>query len=299
MIQRSLQLTGKRKLEWHETELPGLNEDEVLIKTVATAISIGAELPQYQESDWTDPLPVYPRKVGYESYGEILQTGDKVIAFYGQKNFGIVKADQVFKTPENIDCKTALLAILSCDAAKGVRKLNPSPRSSVIVSGMGTMGLLAVYYLKNFFNVQQVDVIEPNLNRWDMAKSFGVKEIYSSVDYPKEHYDFGIECSANNRGFAALQKAVKSQQEICILSDGNKETLTLQPEFFEKELRIVGSSDGWNYKEHMKWFYKTTTETPFINEIYQYEINHTEIIECFERLDNREINPIKILVNGW
>lgn len=308
MIQRSLELTGKRQMEWCEKEVPELAKDEVLIGTIATAISIGAELPQFRGQDPTDPVPDYPRKVGYESFGEILQTGssvesltagDKAIAFYGQKNFGVVKADQAFKVPENTDSKTALLAILSCDAAKGVRKLNPSPEAKVIVTGMGTMGLLAVYYLKNFYKVQHVDVVEPDPNRWNLANSFGVTTIYSSDDYPQNRYDFGIECSAVDEGFATLQKAVKSHQEICILSDGNKGTFTLQPEFFEKELRIVGSSDGWDYKKHMEWFLESAKAAPYINEIFELEIDSTEISECFRKLDNREINPVKILVGGW
>ena len=259
MIQRSLQLMGKGNMAWQESELPPLGKDEVLIKTIATAISVGADLPQYEQSDAADPFPVYPRKVGYESYGEVvaigssvrtLKTGDKAIAFYGQKNFGIVKADNAFSVAEHNDSRTALLAILSCDAAKGVRKLNPDKQSRVMVTGMGTMGLLVVHYLKNFFKVQHVDVIEPDAGRWNVAETFGVTAIYSPADCPEDFYDFGIECSATNEGFACLQQALKSQGEICVLSDGNKETLALQPEFFEKELRIVGSSDGWDYREH-------------------------------------------------
>lgn len=308
MIQQSLQLTGKRKMEWSSNELPELKEHEVLIKTAATAISIGAELPQFREQDPTDPSPEYPRKVGYESFGEVLQTGsaveglragDKVIAFYGQKNCGIVEANRAFKVPENIDAETALLAILSCDAAKGVRKLNPAPDSQVLVTGTGTMGLLAVHYLKNFYGVRQVDVIEPNSERGKLAKSFGGSSIYSTDEYPQDHYDFGIECSANNAGFASLQKAVKSHGEICILSDGNKESFTLQPEFYEKELRIIGSSDGWDYREHMEWFYEAAKTTPHVKDIFQLEIDAAEIPDCFIKLDNNSINPIKILVKGW
>lgn len=308
MIQRSLQLMGKRNMAWQESEMPALGTDEVLIKTIATAISIGAELPQYEQSDAADPFPVYPRKVGYESYGEVVaigssvrmfKTGDKVIAFYGQKNFGIMKAENAYPVPEHIDSRTALLAILSCDAAKGVRKLNPKKQARVMVTGMGTMGLLAVHYLKNFFKVQHVDVIEPDRSRWNMAKTFGVNAIYSPADYPEDLYDFGIECSATNEGFAFLQQAVKSHGEICVLSDGNKEPLALQPEFFEKELRIVGSSDGWDYREHAQWFYGAAESTPYVKDIFQHEIDHAEIKRCFEALAKREINPIKVFVSGW
>lgn len=51
-----------------------------------------------------------------------------------------------------------------------------------------------------------------------------------------------------------ITKALNSNSEICILSDGNLEELTLTADFYEKELRIIGSSDGYNYQQHADWF---------------------------------------------
>ncbi len=55
-----------------------------------------------------------------------LKVGDKVVSFYGHETIGIVKAYKVIRVPSSIQPKVALLSILSCDAAKGVLKLNPS-----------------------------------------------------------------------------------------------------------------------------------------------------------------------------
>ncbi|MFZ3591808.1 zinc-dependent alcohol dehydrogenase [Bacillus sp. DJP31] len=305
MIQKSLLLVGKETLEWNSNELPPLKKDEILIKTIATAISIGSELPQYKETDITDARSIYPRKVGYESYGEIIEMGfdvksfsigDKVIAFYGQRNLGIVKEHNAFKVPEEIDYLTALLAILSCDAAKGVLKLNPVEDNKVIVTGMGTIGLLTVYFLRNYCNVKHIDVFEPNNKRWDIAKSFGVNHIFPSTEIAVGYYDYGIECSSQNSAFSILQKSVKSNSEICVLSDGNIEPFTLLPEFHEKELRIIGSSDGWDYKKHSEWFFKTVSVTPYVKNIFQHEIKYDRLIQCFEELRKGEITPIKVSV---
>lgn len=46
MEQHSLVLCGKKYLEWKKEEIGVLQEDELLIKTIAGAISIGAELTQ-------------------------------------------------------------------------------------------------------------------------------------------------------------------------------------------------------------------------------------------------------------
>lgn len=305
MIQQSLILTGKRKAEWQYSEVAELKADEVLIKTIATAVSIGAQLPQYTGSDWSDPKPVYPRKMGYESFGEIikagsgvtsLKVGDKVIAFYGHRNLGIVSALQAFPVPEHIGPKTALLAILSCDAAKGVRKLGAAAQDKVVISGMGTMGLLALHYLKTYFGVKKVDVIEPERGRRGLARQFGADTVYLPDAHPYAVYDGAVECSARNQGFAALQGAVKQDGQICILSDGNREPFTLQPDFFEKELQIVGSSDGRDYRKHAEWFYGMAAETPYIEGIFDYEIESQQLIGCLEALADRTINPIKIAV---
>ncbi|WP_245835704.1 alcohol dehydrogenase [Virgibacillus ndiopensis] len=72
MEQQSLVLTGRKQLEWKRHELLPLQRDEILIKSIAGAISIGAGLPQYDESDHSETKPGYPKETGYESYGEIV-----------------------------------------------------------------------------------------------------------------------------------------------------------------------------------------------------------------------------------
>ena len=81
MIQTSLELKEKKTLQWTTKTISPLKEDEILIKTVAGAISIGAELPQYNETDPTDHPPSYPKETGYESYGEVIAKGGSSKSF--------------------------------------------------------------------------------------------------------------------------------------------------------------------------------------------------------------------------
>ncbi|WP_162036915.1 hypothetical protein [Chengkuizengella sediminis] len=94
---------------------------------------------------------------------------------------------------------------------------------------MGTMGLLAVHFLKNYYKVKQVDIVEPDIYRHKDALSFGVTNIFKPSEFIGNIYDFGIECSARNKAFGVLQKVIKHKGEICILSDGNKEEFILMP----------------------------------------------------------------------
>ncbi|MDA1664929.1 zinc-binding dehydrogenase [Bacillus cereus] len=299
-------LKGPKQLEWETNEIKDIQDDEIIVKTIAGAISIGAELPQYNGSDVTDTNPFYPRKTGYESYGEVIQVGnkvthvnvgDKVVSFYGHETIGIVKGYKVIRVPSSIQPKVALLSILSCDAAKGVLKLNPRQDEKVLITGMGVIGLLACHFLKYYVGVEHVDVFEPNKNRRDFAKKFGAKNIYDSEEKIIETYNYGFECSATNSGFHTLQKALKTNGKICILSDGNIEELTLTAKFYQKELQIIGSSDGYDYQKHADWFFKEIAQTPFIEEIFQYEIHYTSLIQCFDELSLGIIKPLKVYVS--
>ncbi|GMR66418.1 alcohol dehydrogenase catalytic domain-containing protein [Bacillus cereus] len=306
MEQNKLVLEGPKRLKWETREIKFIQDDEIIVKTIAGAISIGAELPQFKGSDVTDMTPIYPSKTGYESYGEVvrvgnkitnLNVGDKVVSFYGHETVGIVKGDKVIRVPSYIKPKVALLSILSCDAAKGVLKLNLRQDEKVLITGMGVIGLLACYFLKYFVGVKHVDVVEPNKNRRDSAKNFGARNIYESEEQIIETYNYGFECSATNIEFHTLQKALYSNSEICILSDGNLEELTLTADFYEKELRIIGSSDGYNYQKHADWFFSQIEQTPWIEEIFQHEIQYTELIQCFEELSQGIITPLKVFVS--
>lgn len=57
-----------------------------------------------------------------------------------------------------------------------------------------------------------------------------------------------------NEAFALLQAAVAPGSVICILADGNREPLLLQPAFHEKELIVVGLSDGLDYPGYADGF---------------------------------------------
>jgi alcohol dehydrogenase len=305
--QNSLVLYGKKKLKWVKKHLPLLEKDEVLIKTIAGAVSIGAELPQFMESDKTDVSPKYPKETGYESFGEIVEAGnevktlnigDKVVAFYGHKDYGIIKEQKAIPVPKDIHYSDALLSILSCDSAKGVLKLNPNESDKVLITGAGTMGLLTVYFLKEYMNNHHIDVLEPDLTRGALAKQLGANRIFSSKsECLNNSYNIGFECSASNEAFISLQKSLLRDGEICILSDGNKDKFELQPEFFEKELRIVGSSDGWDYKKHSAWYFDNIKQNGSqLDKIFELKIRKEELIQCFEDMSQGKVKPLKVLV---
>lgn len=312
MYRHSLLLTAPRHLQWVEEQLSSLQANEVLVQTRAGAISIGAELPQYAGTARRSETGNYPRMTGYESVGTIialgsavqnLHEGERVVAFYGHRTHSIVPEHKAIPIPDDIPDSLALLAILTCDVGKGIRKLMPAENERILVTGAGAIGLLTVFMLKAA-GMNTIDIIEPNEERCEFARRLGARAALTpqQASERKQSYSYpaGIECSSHNQAFEMLQAAMQKEGRICILSDGNIEPLLLAPSFHEKELHIVGSSDGWNYQEHARWYFEYVREHPKrvseLEALFQYKIPADELVETFHRLAVRAINPIKILV---
>ncbi|MCK2157117.1 zinc-binding alcohol dehydrogenase [Exiguobacterium sp. 17-1] len=301
MDQERLQVTAARSVTWTRHHLPPVQAHELLVRTIAGAISIGAELPQVRGDDPTDLAPVYPKETGYESYATVIavgnqvtrfQVGDRLLAFYGHQDIALVEEAKAIPVPDGVSPKLALLNILSCDAAKGVRKLAPKPTDSVLVTGMGVIGLLTVFYLRHYYHVDRIVVSDPDPIRTSLSLSLGAHASYSDTD---ETFTHALECSARQDAFALLQEKLSPHGQLCILSDGNHETLSLTPAFYEKELRLVGSSDGWDYQEHAVWFFKTAPHVPLLEQLFEQTVSAQDLVGCFERLLT-DTTPLKVFV---
>ena len=209
----SMMLTDPCQFEWVEAELPSSGTGQLLVETIAGAISIGTELPHYLGTSRGVDLQL-PVMTGYESVGRILQCGpgvhhlvpgDRVVSFYGHRTHAIVPSKKAIPVPPDIGDELAVLTILSCDAAKGVRKLTPQPDDRVLVTGGGTIGLMALWTLRAY-GVESVDVVEPIAERREIARRFGAANVFAldeTAQIPGE-YSCGVECSSHDTAFALL-----------------------------------------------------------------------------------------------
>jgi alcohol dehydrogenase len=307
MQTHSLLLMAPRQLAWVTETLPHLKADEVLVQTKAGAISIGTELPQYLGTARSAASPHYPKMTGYESIGRIIacgsaierrHIGDRVVAFYGHRTHAIVPEAKAIVVPDGISDAVALLAILTCDVAKGIRKVDPKPDEAVLLTGAGTIGLLTAFMLKAL-GINNVDVIESLTERRTLALQLGVRsaEDPQTAASKSDRYTTGFECSSRNVAFELLQRKMVSGGRICILSDGNIEPLVLVTDFHEKELTIAGSSDGVDYQGHAEWYFKTVhAYAHTLEQMFDYHTPADDLINTFEKLASGIIAPVKVLV---
>ena len=302
----SLLLTAPRRLEWITEGLQPLSSGEVLVRTDAGSISVGSELPLYR-GDARSVSPIrYPLMAGYENVGTVVgcgedvrgvRLGQRVFASYGHRTYGGLPERKVVGVPEDVSDGLALLAILSCDVAKGIRKVSPSPEEPVLVTGAGAIGLLTVFVL-GAYGIRNVDVIEPSAQRRALAESLGARSAVDPEAPVPDGYAVALECSGRDDGFSLLQRKLRTGGRLCVLSDGNLEPLVLRPEFHEKELAVVGSSDGWDYREHARWFFDAVrgSETS-LEEMFDLRVVAEDLPRTFENLANETVRPVKVLVD--
>lgn len=304
---RSLLLTGPRRLEWVDADLPVPGPGQAVIATTAGAVSVGTELPEYLGTGRHSAPPRYPRMTGYESVGIVVavgegvirpRVGERVFSFYGHRTHAIVAAEKAIPVPSEVSDRLALLAILSCDVAKGVRALRPWIGESALVTGAGTIGLLAAWTLRAL-GVMRIDVIEPIPARRALALRLGARDAATpdASAASMDGYDLGVECSSRADAFALLQERMRHGGRICVLADGNIEPLALAPAFHERELTVIGSSDGWDYPAHAAWFFQAARDAaPDLERIFDDETTPADLPTTFARMASGDLSPIKVFV---
>jgi alcohol dehydrogenase len=173
------------------------------------------------------------------------------------------------------------------------------PEETILITGAGTIGLLTLFILRAY-GVARIDVIEPRVERRSLAHLLGACNVWHPQDAPIEstEYAAAFECSSRNKAFTLLQECVQRQGHICITADGNIEPLVLAPDFHEKELQIIGSSDGWDYHQHATWYFHVVQQhATHLERLFELWIAHDELISTFEQLAEGDIHPIKVFVS--
>ncbi|MHB1158340.1 MAG: zinc-dependent alcohol dehydrogenase [Phycisphaerales bacterium] len=165
-----------RQAAYKQIPLAAVDDDTTVVQTTMSAISSGTDMKtwlglQHPSKVW---FPLVP---GYEAVGRVvhvgrnvthMKVGDRVMAnecrYYPQQcaawggNAGyIIKnaqtgnqqgMDAVAKIPDNVSDEEAVCAYLACVAKRGVDKVAIRPGETVLVTGMGNIGLSACQLLK-------------------------------------------------------------------------------------------------------------------------------------------------------
>ena len=153
----------KEKAAFAEEELDtNLTGSQVLVKSEYDLISAGTELANYHDLPNTTRGMVinhkFPHYPGYTLSGHVVKTGpevkslkpgDKVAMHWcGHRSWVLTEEAELFRLPDDFDMKTAAFTHLASFPFLGVRKLQIQLGESVMVAGLGLLGLIAVQLAK-------------------------------------------------------------------------------------------------------------------------------------------------------
>ena len=196
MESRSLVFTAPRRVEVRTAPLPPLQDDEVLVETLCSAISAGTEMLVYRGQfphlhDSQDGLSSdleYPLAYGYACVGKVREVGrsvnrewqDKLVfAFQPHSSSFIIHPSSLIPIPHSLLPENACFLPNMETAVNLVQDGAPILGERVLVLGQGVVGLLTASLLSEFplENLAVVDGIE--LRRRELKVESGKLKVKS------------------------------------------------------------------------------------------------------------------------
>lgn len=178
--------TGEVTIE--DLPQPAVGAGQVLIRSTCSLISLGTErmLVEFGKASWIDKARQQPDKVsqvltkirtdglqptlqavrskleqplplGYCNVGVVvevgsgvqdLQSGDRVVSNGSHAEMVVVPRNLVAKIPDGVSDQEAAFTVLSAIGLQGIRLVSPTLGETIVVIGLGLIGLLAVQLLK-------------------------------------------------------------------------------------------------------------------------------------------------------
>lgn len=212
-------------------ETPSVSDDEALLDIKACGVC-HSELHQWDVK--INDLE-YPRFIGHEVAGEIIDTGESVKGFKPGDRVAVwsdgkgyaekinVKADRLFKISDDVSFAEAMAEPIAC-TTNGVIKSNTQLNDTIALVGTGFMGLILLQQLKlrgpKF--IAAIDVRDEIL---ETAKKLGADYIINPL---KEKIKNAAKDLTNGKGF-----------DVSFEVGGNETTLNLAADICRMEGKLV------------------------------------------------------------
>lgn len=273
--------TGETILE--EIPVPNVGRGSVLIQTSHSLVSLGTErmLVEFGKASIIEKARQQPDKVkqvldkiktdgllptmevvfnklgqpiplGYCNVGEVIAIeegvsdfaiGDRVASNGPHAEVVSVPKNLVAKIPESVSNEDATFTIIGSIGLQGIRLLKPSLGETIVVIGLGLIGLITCQLLKaNGCNVVGIDVDQ---TKCDLAKKWGIEALNPKVNDPvKSVMDLthnygadGVLITASTKSNDVISQAAQmSRKRGRIILVGVVGLDINRADFYEKEL---------------------------------------------------------------
>lgn len=195
-LRHAVEFVAPFQVQTVQEPCPAPQTDELLVETLATAVSAGTELLLYRGQMPTEmPLDEtiaaladeqisYPVRYGYTAVGRVIQVGESVdkvwinrlvFAFYPHLTHFTVDKSAVILLPEGVSPENALFLPTMETAVSFVMDGQPVLGEKVAVIGQGVVGLLTTAVLSQF-PLAEIIAVDLLSERFARARQFGATQ---------------------------------------------------------------------------------------------------------------------------
>ena len=220
------------------------------VKQVLDKVKTDGLVTTYEavKSKLAEPIPL-----GYCNVGKILQVGkdcdgfqvgDRVVSNGPHADIVRVAKNLCAKVPDNVDDESASFTVLASIALQGIRLANPTLGESVVVTGTGLIGLVAVQLLRA--NGCRVLAIDFDDHKLQLAKQFGAEicnpakgedPVEAAMVFSRGRGVDGVIITASTKSSDPVSQAAQmSRKRGRIILVGVTGLELNRAEFYEKEL---------------------------------------------------------------
>jgi len=151
---KEIQFVAPGKAALVERELPRMNENEVLIKTLYTVVSAGTEKANVLDLPNTAAYGRWPKVEGYAGIGIVekigsqvtkVAEGDRVLVYHGtHAQFSIRPETHIYPVKVDVPDEWGPFAVVGAMGLGGLRKTELELGESAMVMGLGLLGIFAL-----------------------------------------------------------------------------------------------------------------------------------------------------------
>ena len=257
--ERAFWLRAPGSGEIRPVELPEPGPDDVVVRTVRSAISRGTETlvfrgavppaehermrAPFQEGDFPGPLKYGYLNVGAVEEGPAELRGRTVFCLYPHQTAYVVPAGAVSVVPEGVPASRAVLAGTVETAVNALWDAGPLVGDRVAVVGAGMVGCCVARLLQQF-PASRVTLVDVDPGRADVAAALGVD--FALPDDAPGDLDLVVHTSATSAGLQRSLELLAAEGTVLDLSwYGDTEVrLSLGGAFHAGRLGIRSSQVG-------------------------------------------------------
>ncbi len=195
-MDKQIVFTDKNKAEFLEVESQELGANQVRVKTAFSTISNGTERANLTGDASVSPhsagQTIFPRALGYSTSGIVVEKGENVksleigdrVAMYWttHRTYNVVDESNAVKiNGNNVSLEDGALAHIAAFPLAAIRKTKLEIGESLMVMGLGILGLMAVQLAKAAGAVPVI-AVDPVEKRRETALKFGADYALNPFD---------------------------------------------------------------------------------------------------------------------